>query len=85
MHAQANPYTDGGRGGPALLSAPRGFPQFFAPPNYLRENFKDVWLVSLKARIIVRFEDTNTLAQRLFLSPLLILGEGEGEVTRFGH
>ncbi len=34
------------------------------------------------AKIILRFERTNTLPQRLFLSPLLILGEGEGEVTR---
>ena len=36
--------------------------------------------LSPKARIILRLERRNTLAQRFFLSPLLILGEGEGEV-----
>ncbi len=35
-------------------------------------------------KIILLFERTNTVGQRLFLSPLLILGEGEGEVTRPG-
>jgi len=33
---------------------------------------------------MLRLERTNPLAQRPFLSPLLILGEGEGEVTRYG-
>ncbi len=41
-------------------------------------------MVSPKAKIILRLERTNTLAQRRFLFPLLILGEGEGEVTRYG-
>ena len=38
--------------------------------------------VSPEAKIILRLERTNTLAQKPFLFPLLILGEGEGEVTR---
>ena len=37
-----------------------------------------------EAKIVLRLERTNTLAQKPFLFPLLILGEGEGEVTRSG-
>ncbi len=37
-----------------------------------------------KAKIISWLGSVNTLGQRRFLSPLLILGEGEGEVARSG-
>jgi hypothetical protein len=37
---------------------------------------------NIEAKIPVRGIAKNTLGKRPFLSPLLILGEGEGEVTR---
>jgi hypothetical protein len=37
-----------------------------------------------QAKILSKLEATKTLGQSTFLSPLLILGEGEGEVTRSG-
>ena len=40
--------------------------------------------ISPKTKIMLRLGRTNTLAQRRFLFPLLILGEGEGEVARYG-
>ena len=39
---------------------------------------------NLKARMISPVRSTYALGQRPFLFPLLILGEGEGEVTRYG-
>src|SRR5271157_2567390 len=49
-----------------------------------RERLLGAEVANPKARIIRTCSEYNALGQRLFLYPLLILKEGEGEVTRYG-